>query len=68
MKGTSTNSDEDLVLNYSEFLGAAINLKQYLNEEKLWSLFRYFDFNDQGYFTVTDIKTVIARAGRKLSD
>ena len=57
-----------LVLNYSEFLSAAINLQQYLNEEKLWSLFRYFDHQDQGYFTVEDIKSAIARGGRKISD
>jgi hypothetical protein len=34
----------------------------------LWSLFRYFDHQDQGYFTVEDIKAAIARGGRKISD
>ena len=62
------SQEGQLVMNYSEFLSAAINLQQYLNEEKLWSLFRYFDYNDQGYFTVDDIKAVIARGGRKISD
>ena len=40
----STEKDANkLVMNYSEFLQAAVNLKKYLNEEILWSLFRYFD-------------------------
>ena len=43
MKGSPMHNDDNLVLNYSDFLGAAINLQHYLNEEKLWSLFRYFD-------------------------
>ena len=30
-----------MVMNYSDFLATAMNLRRYLNEEKLWSLFRY---------------------------
>jgi calcium-dependent protein kinase len=49
-------------------LQSAINLNEYLNEERLWSLFRYFDFKDQGYFTVADIRAAISRSGRKITD
>ena len=57
-----------MVMNYSEFIGAAINLRKYLNEEKLWSLFRYFDHTEQGYFTIENIRSAIAREGRKLPE
>ena len=30
-------------INYSEFIAAAINLKKYLNQERLWSIFMHFD-------------------------
>ena len=34
----------------------------------MWSLFRYFDRNEQGFFTVEDVKAAVAREGRKLPE
>ena len=55
-------------MNYTEFISAAINLKTYLNKEKLWGLFKYFDVNNLGYITAADIKEIVAREGRKMLD
>ena len=43
-------------INYSEFLIAAIDLKKYLNKEKLWNLFQHFDADNKGYITVEMVK------------
>ena len=34
------NQDQQLVLNYSDFISTALNLQKYLQEEKLWTLYR----------------------------
>jgi len=40
----------------------------YLNKERLWSLFRYFDVDNKNYITFEDIKIVLNKAGRKEID
>ena len=71
-KNLQTDKDErnpnKMKINYTEFLSAAVNLKTYLNKEKLWSLFKYFDVNNKGFITIEEIREVIAREGRKLPD
>ena len=57
-----------MVLNYSDFISKALNLRKYLQEEKLWTLYRYFDIQDKGYFNATDIVEVAAREGRNISN
>ena len=39
-----------------------------MQEEKLWTLYRYFDIHDKGYFNATDIVEVAAREGRNISN
>ena len=57
-----------MVLNYSDFISKALNLQKYLQEDKLWTLYRYFDRQDKGYFNATDIVEVAARKGRNISN
>ena len=57
-----------MVLNYSDFISKALNLQKYFQEEKLWTLYRYFDIHDKGYFNATDIVEVAARDGRNISN
>lgn len=37
----------------------------YLDKEKLWHLFRYFDIENKNYITIEDIKIVLEREGRE---
>lgn len=45
-----------------------MDCKQYLNKEKLWHLFKYFDSDDDGFIKLQDIEDVFAREGRKLPE
>eukprot|EP01016_Furgasonia_blochmanni_P044288 TRINITY_DN6141_c0_g1_i12.p1 TRINITY_DN6141_c0_g1~~TRINITY_DN6141_c0_g1_i12.p1 ORF type:complete len:216 (-),score=63.92 TRINITY_DN6141_c0_g1_i12:2-589(-) len=39
-------ADRNMGINYSEFLTATLDSKIYLNEEKMWTTFKYFDVNN----------------------
>lgn len=52
-------------IRYTEFLAATIDQKLYLDKEKLWHLFRYFDIENKNYITIEDIKVVLEREGRE---
>ena len=60
-------SDSETI-KYSEFLAAAMDSKNYLKQEKLWLGFKYFDIENTGYITLENIREVLAREGRKMTD
>lgn len=55
--------DQDLngVVNYSEFIAAALDESVYLKEEKLWSTFMTFDQDRNGRITVTELQEVLGK-------
>ncbi|EGR32030.1 hypothetical protein IMG5_098660 [Ichthyophthirius multifiliis] len=63
ISGDSNNK----VIKYSEFIAAALNQIKYLKEEKLCSLFKYFDPSDTNYISVLDLKEIFLRNGRDVS-
>lgn len=50
----TTEKDEigDFHINYSEFIAAILDKKIYLDKEKLWNLFQYFDTDSSGDITI----------------
>jgi calcium-dependent protein kinase len=42
----------NLHINYSEFIAATLDSKMYLDKEKLWMMFQYFDTDSSGDITV----------------
>jgi len=44
-----------------------MSLEKYLNVEEMWHLFKYFDANNVGFITASDIQEVVAREGLKMS-
>lgn len=50
-------------LNYTEFLAATIETEKYLNKEKLWSLFKYFDARNQNYLEIQDLDEAFRKGG-----
>ena len=55
-------------INYTEFIAATLDKKFYLSKEKLWSAFRYFDIDNTGFITLSNLKEAMARAGRKINE
>lgn len=46
---------KDGKVNYTEFLAATLSLVHFSQEERLWSVFRYFDPDDSGFITALSI-------------
>ena len=38
-------------INYSEFLTATVEVKQFMTDEKLFIMFKHFDVEDKGFVT-----------------
>eukprot|EP01022_Parablepharisma_sp_SALTPOND_P004844 TRINITY_DN121100_c0_g1_i1.p1 TRINITY_DN121100_c0_g1~~TRINITY_DN121100_c0_g1_i1.p1 ORF type:complete len:638 (-),score=69.91 TRINITY_DN121100_c0_g1_i1:2465-4378(-) len=53
------------LINYSQFIASAIDVKQFLTRERLWALFEHFDIANQGYLTAEDIKEVLNQSGQQ---
>lgn len=51
------------MINYSEFLAAALSIDQDLTEEQLWSLFKKFDVDNSGSITVENLQEAFNRLG-----
>ena len=47
----SLDFHQDGKINYTEFLAATISSIKFEKEEKLWSVFQYFDEDDDGYIS-----------------
>jgi calcium-dependent protein kinase len=55
-------------LNYTEFLGQTLNLKDQINDEILAETFDFFDSNNKGYITSDDLKAAMKKVGNYKSD
>ncbi|EAR97822.2 kinase domain protein (macronuclear) [Tetrahymena thermophila SB210] len=55
-------------INYSEFIAATLDESTYLNKTKLQQIFHYLNSTETGYITQEDLKDIMAREGRKLSE
>lgn len=51
MRNISSTEGTPLRIKYTQFLSATIDSKLYLNKERMWSLFRYFDSENKNYIT-----------------
>jgi len=59
---------QDYEINYSEFIAANLEKKNYLNKDKLQKAFKHFDVDNSDSITVKNLKESMAREGRKLSN
>ena len=50
-------------INYHEFLAATISTIHFSKEEKLWSVFKYFDTTDSGLITVDSVILALKESG-----
>lgn len=55
-------------IRYHEFLTAAMDLKEYTNKEMLWMAFKFFDVDNKNSISTQNIKEVMARAGKMLTE
>lgn len=53
------------MINYTEFITAAVQIDQILNEEQLWSLFKKFDVDNTDYITTENLMEAFHRQGRQ---
>lgn len=67
-KHQNKNCNSPLKIKYTEFLAATMDRKLYLNKERLWNLFKYFDVENKEFITVEDLKSVFKREGRENVD
>ena len=55
-------------INYSEFIVATMNDNVYMNEEKLWQAFNFFDTDGTGHITEENLKEAMKKVGVKVED
>ena len=55
-------------INYSEFIAATINVKEFLTEDRLDALFHTFDIDGSGKITKSDIRTSFSKFGKEVTD
>ena len=55
-------------INYSEFIAVSLNKKVYMNEQKLWQAFSFFDTDNTGFITEQNLKEAMAKVGKALSE
>lgn len=66
-KEVSQENDGKLYIRYTEFITATLDLRIYLTKEKLWSLFKYFDPNNQNFISADDLQEIFKRQGKNVS-
>ena len=59
---------EEFEVNYSEFIAANLEKKNYLNKDRLLLAFKHFDVDNTDSINVKNLKESMAREGRKLSN
>ncbi|KAM3146617.1 hypothetical protein pb186bvf_001147 [Paramecium bursaria] len=62
------SNSKHYVIKYSEFISALLNNQTYLNQERLWILFKQFDSDNKNYITRDDFKKIMERRGKVFSD
>ena len=55
-------------INYSEFLAATISVKNVLNDELLYALFKHFDTDDSDFITLENIREAFNKAGKQVDE
>lgn len=63
---TGRSDDTSSFLNYTDFIIATIDFKNYLDKQKIWDLFKYFDVGNKDFITLQNLIDVMARGGRKI--
>jgi len=53
-------------INYSEFLAATIDIKEFLTESRLKAVFNQFDTDSSGKITEENIKLAMQKLGREM--
>ena len=53
-------------INYSEFLAATIDVRNFLTDSKLKAIFKQFDTDNSGYITANNICVAMQRVGKKI--
>jgi len=54
-------------VNYSEFIAATINTKNYLSAERLEAIFQSFDLDNTGSISTQNLTDAFSKFGRELS-
>jgi len=62
------DADGSGVIDYTEFLAATMDKKQYLQEDVCWSAFRLFDKNGDGQISMDELKQVLNEGGNDIAD
>ncbi|KAL4489468.1 hypothetical protein ABPG72_002764 [Tetrahymena utriculariae] len=64
----SSQDNKDLTIKYSEFLAATLDVVSYLKQEKIWSIFKYFDPSNTNYISIADLREILLRNGRDIPE
>merc|ERR1712039_795173 len=56
----AVDSDNSGYIDYTEFIAATLQRKQYIQENTLWSAFRFFDRNGDGKISQRELSTVLS--------
>lgn len=54
-------------INYSEFLTATVEVKQFMTDEKLFIMFKHFDVEDKGFVTSANISQTMSKMGKMIT-
>ena len=54
-------------INYSDFLAATLDVKAFLNEDRLTAIFNQFDTDDSGSISQDDIVTALTKMGHEIT-
>ena len=48
-------------INYTEFIAATLNVREFLTDSKLYYLFRMFDVDQSGYITLENLNDAFSK-------
>jgi calcium-dependent protein kinase len=57
------DADNSGMIDYTEFLAATIERRQYIQEDVCWTAFRVFDVNGDGKITPSELRMVLSDGG-----
>lgn len=55
-------------IEYTDFIVASLNQKDFIDKERLITAFKYFDIDSSGYIDSSDVKKALLRSGKKFTD
>lgn len=64
----TVDADQNGWIDYSEFVMATLNKKNLLSAERLETAFKIFDKDNNGYIDVAEIKEVLGKGNKNLTD